>query len=315
MSRELDAMQFVLDLLTDGIITSAVQQIGHTPHDRITEDELPFVQVYSPIDENQEQTKRQPPGTLTIQLDILDVFGNSNVLRDAITALDDTFRIDNTFQGLVENAFITLRSVAERKNDERSVVGAVITVQIAEGLPEPNRISLLDFSDSTKFSIDASGLIENSTYVRGTVGIRKAASGATTTLSASAATFQSGFPLDLSNVKRLRFLNYVNPENSVQALFNMRLRLTNSSGTQSSEYKTTDLPGSGWHFSAYDLTDPVAELGGGVDLSAIERVDFDYLWAFFFAFVSQTYGLIAAELSYTTRDTGDNNGRGYDPGF
>ena len=64
--REIDAMQYILDLLTDGIITSAVQQIGHTPHDKVSESELPFVQVYSPINENQDQDLRQDPGVLTL---------------------------------------------------------------------------------------------------------------------------------------------------------------------------------------------------------------------------------------------------------
>jgi hypothetical protein len=307
MSRELDAMQFVLDLLTDGIITSAVQQIGFTPHDKITEPELPFVQVYSPIDENQEQTKRQPPGVLTIQLDILDVFGNSNVLRDAIAALDATFRIDNTFHGTVENAFITLRSVAERRNDERSVVGAVITVQIAEGFLDPGVTHVLDFSDASLFTLSAESVKVDSTAVFGAVGIQKVSSGALTSLTASS----PGFPKDLSGVHRLRWLTYKNPEN-IAGILQLRL----FSGGDFSLYGASGLSGAGWQSPAFDLDTPALIGGSGADLGDITAITMEYNWApFSSGFVSTTFGLIACDLFYTSRDTGLNNGRGYDPGL
>jgi hypothetical protein len=310
MSRELDAMQFVLDLLTDGIITSAVQQIGHTPHDRITEDELPFVQVYSPIDENQEQTKRQPPGVLTFQLDILDVFGNSNVLRTAIAALDETLRIDNTMQGLVENAFITLRSVAERKNDERSVVGAVITVQILEGTPEPVRTSILSFADSSLFEISGGSVIENSKTIDGAVGVRKTVGEATTTLSASDASGSLGFPMDLSALHRLRLRLYQDWHNLAANNFNLRLHTV--ANVDWSEYRTKSLSLHGWRGPAYDLDDPATFGGSGVDLSDVVTIQMKWAW-FPSTALSDTYGIIVLDLGYTQRDTGLTGG--YDPGF
>jgi hypothetical protein len=313
MSRELDAMQFVLDLLTDGIITSSVQQIGFTPHDKITEPELPFVQVYSPIDENQEQTKRQPPGVLTIQLDILDVFGNSDVLRDAIAALDATFRIDNTFHGLVDNAFITLRSVAERKNDERSVVGAVITVQIAEGLPEPSWTHLLDFSDANLFFKSDGILLENSKYIDGVIGVKKEAAEVQSLVYASGSTGMPGFDMDLSGVNRLRLLAYLNGDNTVVG--SLTLKLYTAPATDTSTFRYNGRGGHGWMFPSFDLNDPSNISGSGADLSSIQRIDIQINWGFFQAYISPTYGILLADLGYSQRDTGLNNSRGYDPGF
>jgi hypothetical protein len=313
--RETDAMQFILDLLTDGIITSAVQQIGFTPHDKVTETDLPFVQVYSPINENQQQEIRQDPGVLTFQLDIIDVRGRSNALRQAIAELDETLRIDKSWQGTVEKGFVTLRSVAERKVDERAVVGAVINLQIEEGLPEPNRVSLIDFSDVTKFSIDADALIENSTFVHGTIGIKKNATANQTVLTIEEGTAEFPFPLDLTVTNRVRFLTYVNPENSFFALFNFELKLGSDGGSRTSTYATTGLVGNGWSFPSYDLSDPRLTGGGGVDLSNVQAVQFLYNFNFFPAFVSTTYGILAADFGYYSRDTGLNNGRGYHPGF
>jgi hypothetical protein len=320
MSRELDAMQFVLDLLTDGIITSAVQQIGFTPHDKITEPELPFVQVYSPVEETQEQAVRQPPGVLTFQLDILDAFGNSDVLRDAIAALDETFRIDNTFQGIVKNAFITLRSVAERRADERSVVGAVVTVEIAEGAPNPNFTSVLVFDDETIFSTSAGIVKENSKYVAGVLGLRKIGlSGGgvdelVSSLTADSGTGYPGFPMDLSGTNRLRALVYVNSDNSVMG--SVQLRLHSSFNINYSTYNTNSLGGNGWQFPSFDLTDPVApDTGSGASLASIQVIEIRFGWTFFADYVSPTYGLLVGALGYVQRDTGDNNGRGVHPGF
>jgi hypothetical protein len=247
---------------------------------------------------------------LTFQLDILDVFGNGNVLRTAIAALDETLRIDNTMQGLVEDAFITLRSVAERKDDERSVVGAVITVQIEEGLPDPGLIHLLDFSDASKFSITAGSEIQDSTIVRGAVGIKKTLAGPTMSLTASSATGQSGFPIDLSDVKRLRYFTYRNPENQ-----NPPLTVQLATGLDFSNYETGLGGGIGWEFPSYDLSTPVLISGSGADLSDITAVSFLYNWGFFQDFVSTTFGILAADLAYHPRDTGDNAGRGYHSGF
>jgi hypothetical protein len=314
MSRELDAMQFVLDLLTDGIITSAVQQIGFTPHDKITEPELPFVQVYSPIDENQEQTKRQPPGVLTLQLDILDVFGNSNVLREAIASLDASFRIDNTMHGLAESSFITLRSVAERKNDERSVVGAVITVQIAEGYPDPGHTSIVTFDDEVIWFKSSGILLENSRYIGGVLGVKKDQTELLSIVSTNTAIGMPGFPMDLSVTNRLRLLAYFNSNNALG--WNLQIRLQSTINVNNSTFSTNSLSGHGWVFPSFDLTDPVSETGTGADLSAIEQIDIIVNWGFFFQeFVSPDYGILFADLGYSKRDTGLNNSRGYDPGF
>jgi hypothetical protein len=314
MSRELDAMQFVLDLLTDGIITSSVQQIGFTPHDKISEPELPFVQVYSPVDENTEQAKRQPPGVLTFQLDILDVFGNSNVLRDAIAALDDTFRIDDTFHGLVQDAFITLRSVAERKQDERSVVGAVVTVQIAEGFPEPDRVRVLLFDDESLFSVSAGALKENSQYINGVVGLQKIATEVETALAASNFTGYPGLPMDLSVTNRLRLLVYMDTQAAVRGPIPL-LRLHTDPGVSFSNYIASNRGGHGWLFPSFDLNDPQANVGGGVDLSNVVTIEIRFNWSFFASQTTPNFGILVADLGYTQRDTGDNAGRGYDPGF
>jgi hypothetical protein len=167
----------------------------------------------------------------------------------------------------------------------------------------------------TKFTIDADALIENSTFVHGTIGIKKNATAPLTTLSASASTGQSGFPLDLTVTNRVRFLTYVNPENSQFALLAFEMALSSSTGTAKSTYATTNLVGNGWSYPSYDLSDPRLTTGGGVDLSNVQAVEFLYNFNFFPAFVSTTYGILAADFGYYSRDTGLNNGRGYHPGF
>lgn len=317
MSRETDAMQFVLDLLTDGIITSQVQQIGHTPHGKVMESELPFVQVYSPITENQDEVQRQPAGTMQFQLEIIDVRSRSDALRSAIAELDITLRNDMTFKGILQKGFVTLRTVAERKGDERAIVGAIVTVRFSEGLIDPEGTHLIDFSDSTNFGQGVNDSLEDSRYVAGAIGMRRSSAGSSTfRLTASTAFSTPGMPFDVSGVSMLRLLMYINPlygDNVASFVFVLG---SDSNLVNSATYQPTPfIMGNGWREFVIDIDNPLSTTGTGLDKSNVARFDSEGNMFFRQSFSSSDYGVVFADFGYTQRDTGANNGRGYDPGF
>jgi hypothetical protein len=55
--------------------------------------------------------------------------------------------------------------------------------------------------------------------------------------------------------------------------------------------------------------------GSGVDLSDVVSISIIYNWGFLQSLTTPNFGILVADLGYTQRDTGDNAGRGYDPGF
>ena len=309
MSRETDAMQFVLDLLTDGILTSTTRQIGFTNPDKVPETDLPFVQAYAATAENQDQEERQPGSVLTFNVDIIDVFDQREKLADAITALDEALRIDKSFTGTQEKGFVSLRALAQRQVNERSVAGCVIEVRLSEGFPDPSFTSLFSFADSSLFTALAGSILEDSQYIAGMTGLQKVGTGTPLGMTISGA---AGFPLDLTVTNRLRVLSYVNPEYA-DTMTSQTIRIE-SSGSDFNNYTTTAIGVHGWSFPSYSLADPQNETGV-LDLSAVTLIRFNFNYLFTNAFNSENFGILVADCGYYARDTGDNAGRGYHPGF
>lgn len=325
MSVEHNVMQFVLNILRNGIVESgSTQQMGFTPHDQITASKLPFVQVYSPVIEAAEAVVQQP-GSMTVQVDILDVKGRNDEVRHQLQALEDTLNIDQTFQGLIAKGTVSARAVSERAAQERTYGGVTILVQfksgaidvVGEALPNSPTTQLLDMG-AANWSATAVQ-IEDSKRIRGGLGIRRdAASGSNIVLDASSATGQPGFPMDLSNAVtlRLRSLLYSDPEYS-NAIFAPTLTLFRDvaglNGGLFSPAEDAFVGFHGWRYSAIDhLATPDFVFGTGLgSRSVIEIVRFTWSMLFSTAFSSTQFGMILMGLGYHLRDTGVNAGSGY----
>ncbi len=169
-------MQFLLDVTSPVVEpTPQVRQIGFTPHDQVTESQLPFVQVYAPIIELTDEAE-QRPGILVLQIDIIDGKGTRQAREDTLEAFDQTLRLDPSFQGMVAKGFVSARTVAERGDLERTVAGITVTVQLSVGTtPDISSVDVLDFSDSTKYKTGSPifDALEDSRVVKGAVGARR----------------------------------------------------------------------------------------------------------------------------------------------
>ena len=324
MSRDTDAMQFVLDLLTDGIFTSTTRQIGFTPHDKITEDLLPFVQIYAPVASSSEQERVIEP-TLTFTLEIFDKAGSVEraAVGLALEELADNLRLDKSWGGTVQNGFVSDRTLANRVDLERTIGSLVMTVQLGFGTAPPSNItSHIDLSDSTKFIV-TNAQVGNSQFIKNALGVRKNTPGGNIIVEASAASGQSGFPIDLSAFHRVRLLSYISPAyadpdatGTSVGPADFSLQLLDAANVNGFAY--TPFPfvmGLGWVHFPFDLDNPTTTFGGGINLNNIGSVRF--VWNMFFSatFTSQEFGLIPLSFFTVSRDRGVNAGRGYNPGF
>ncbi len=181
LSVEENVMQFILDLLVDGIVLSGEnQRIGRTPPDKIPLDQLPTVQVFAPILDISEEAAQQP-GILTIGVEISDLAGRKAALRQALEALTTTLAIDSSFNGLIRKGFIAASAVAEVGDDKRVNASATIVCQLydkqSEGLlgvgANQSFVNLFSFADSSNFAA-SDAEIEDSQIVKGMMGLRRA---------------------------------------------------------------------------------------------------------------------------------------------
>jgi hypothetical protein len=157
--------------------------------------------------------------------------------------------------------------------------------------------------------------IEDSKTVSGVLGVRKDATAILTTVTASNASGAPGFPMNLSGIHRLRLQMYFDYESAFN-VFQLFLSLNTVSGVDSSTFVADGgRTGNGWLFPSFDLDDPSAVTGSGVDLSNVVSIGININFGFAQLFISDSYGILISDLGYTQRDTGSNNGRGYHPGF
>lgn len=326
MSIEQDVMQFVLDIMINGIVNTTKQQIGYTPHTKITEDDLNFIQVFTISTENEDEDE-PTPGLLTFQLELFQTAGKVNEIRTRLQALDETLRIDPSFNGLIQRGVITERAAAELPDDKRSIGVATIAVQFKEPDPiltsddtsQESMIRLVNFSNSATVS-NINSLIEDSQRMKNALGVRRnVASSGALQLAVTSGLQPARFPIDLTNLHRLRFLYYVNPEYA-DAMTSVALTCysdaARTNGDQFNPAEDTFIGTHGWRHVAYNIDlAPDFVFGSGWDRANTNA--FDWTWTMFFAaaFVSNDFGMIVANFGYHTRDSGGDVGSGFHPGY
>ncbi len=316
MSRDSVVMQYVLDLLTDGIYTTTTQQIGFSPHDEITEDKLPLVQAYLAVGENAEDDPRVTVGSTTFVVEIIDVKGKLADLSRAVDSLEREIRFDSSLKNEVEKAIVGSFVVRESGELERSLAQVTITAQYLDGILDPaNDVEVLPFDFVTQFETDAPNELEQATFGFGSIGFKKVEN-TTSPQVRSLVGINPNLPVDLSGIKALRLLFYVDRENAGRAdfsvLFGIDLALL-SSITDANQYFNT-VSRHGWNEILYDLENPDF-VAGTPDMSNIGEIRFNMRYTFQPTFVSTTFGIVFRRLGYSLRDQGDNAGRGQHPGF
>lgn len=314
MSLERNVMQFVLNLMSDGIVSAGDnRQIGLTPFDKISESQLPFAQVFAPIVEGTEEPS-QKPGTMTFQLQIIDVQGRKDQLRDALEALDYTLRVDSSFQNFVRKGFVSARAVAELGEDKRTVASATIVVEFYDQFRSGSLQGILPFNNLSRWAPDVNSAVEDSKLIQGAIGVRRV----TPSSSQIIIDVQQNLlgPIDLSSVHRLRTFLYLTP--TYAELPAMRLLLfvdaaaTNGASFTPASENLVHLS-NGWQFPIFKILEtPDLTFGTGIgDRSEVRLVRF--VWGMFFSadFSSTRFGLIITACGFYPRDTGVNVNSGY----
>lgn len=311
-TREQQVMQYLLDLLTDGIFTSATQRLGYAlPHDKVSDTMVPFVQVYAAVTDTQVADIRNPVGQATFTVDLFDVAGQAETLRHVLAALDIELRNDRHWRGMVQWGGLQLRAVAERPEDNRSYASANVTVQYEEGGGEPERVELCDFSTLDNFAAETSGIrTELSPYVVGCWGMQK-----TLTDAKPGVTYAFPSRIDLTGINRLRASTFINQEFAGITLGTVLLRLW-------SDYPNTDwaefvavgaIVGSGWLDLPYAIQLAPSSSAGTLDLSSVSHASFFLNHAFTSGATTQRALWLLFSLYHSARDTGSTGG--YAPGF
>ncbi len=319
MSRELTALTYLKDLAVRILSTTgspATGQIGITPHDKIVESDLPFVQVFSVDTENSDVTV-QGPGEMLVALEVIDKAGRKDVLRLVLEEFDRQVRVDQSLQGRAIKAVVTTRAVSERYKDDRTFAGATISVRFKEGFPDETTNSLTPFKNQGQFGI-TNGLKEESKRIAGCMGIRRdAASTASILVETSAAFF--GFPLDVTSVQRLRLLLYTIPGYS-NAITSVAMTLydevAKTNGAQFNPALDSFIGGHGWRERSFDIrATPDFTFGAGWNGTTIGLVEWAFPMFFSGSFTSLDYGLILCNFGYDQRDLGTGGISGVRPGF
>lgn len=313
MSLERDVMQFILDLLRDGIVkASANHQIGRTPFDKIDESKLPLVQVFAPIVEGTAETA-QRPGTMTFQLEIIDKIGRKEDLRRALEALDSTLRIDSSFHGLIRKGIIEARGVAELGEDKKTIASATIVCQLYEAVIEPPFTEVLDFRDSSKFIL-TNCAVEDSMIIGQSMGVRRVTPGTGSIViegSVNSGALPSPGGITLNKIERIRTALYLTPEYGPE-MDNLSLQLyvdnNLSNGGWFNPVTESFIGSNGWQYQIHSIqAAPDVTFGTGLgDRSVIRAIRFVWNMLFNASFSSTRFGLVLFKFGYTERDTGRN---------
>ncbi len=314
MSIERDVMQFLLDILTDGIVKSGTnQQIGRTPIDKITETQLPFVQVFAPVTDLSEDAAQQP-GTVTFVVEIVDVRGQKEAMRVVMEALDSTLRIDMSFKSLVKKGLVAARAVAEVGDDKRTLGSATIVCELYDriGLSGP----FTQILDTDVLGVVIEGQRQFSKIITGGIGVRRAIADPFADIQYRSPTVDD--PTDLSEVQRIRALTYTTPEYGRAGILKPALLIsTDVNFVNAAVYgavSENNRTGIGWRQDIYNLQEPPRSvLGAGVgDRSTITHISL--AWTMFpdaVTFTSIRFGLVWVACGYHQRDTGLNVNAGY----
>ncbi len=321
MSRQLTAMQYVLDLLTDGIYTTTTQNIGIIPHDEVTEDRLPLVMAFSPEAATADDDPRIMPGSFVFVVQIIDVKGKTDALQEAVDSLERALRSDSSMKGLVRSTRVEASIAAEVGKLDRSVAAATVTVDFPDVmLVEDADVELLKFDSISNYIKVGADLLQAGTLGGGSIGFKKGQLVSNPSVNSSSIFNPADMPFNLAGVKVVRLFVYQDRENSHDTVtprelsnFGFKIKLF-SSGPDSSEFLPKQTMRHGWNEVLFDLEDPTSELGT-LDLSNIIQINFIMNYSLSASLTSSTFGIVFRRFGYTPRDIGDNNGRGVHPGF
>ena len=345
MNRALEPMQFVLDLLSDGIIEASVGSpvrtfVGYKVPEEFKKGSLPFVQVFLlPISSTKPETDlTQSTGELTFQVEYHDSSAEQSALDAALfpgsptvdpdvafrpgidiqrvfDALAHTLGVDSTMRGLVANARVSASTVYVTNPEEPQ--GGLLTV-ICE-LAEDNRsewVEYVDFSATDKFApIVATAEIEDSLLIPNALGVKRIG-GIFSTVKADSAITPMLFPMDFTRARIMRLLLWQDKQASIAAV-NIEVRLGQRNGGNALVDYRRYLETRSWHGPmeiVFDVEDPFSTVGTPGDLDDVRAIEF--LTVNFGAVATTTFGLVLMQFGFYPRDRGLNtNGQGYQAGL
>lgn len=322
MSRTTEPMQYLLDLLTTGLLTSASQQLGKTPIANPPDSDFPLVEAFGPTIATPTADLVQSHGVLTFFLTITDVAKThatktQNDLQQLGDRLASSLSVDSTLRGLVEHCYIANREILEVADENNLVATFTVVCELAEE-QRTELIRLAPFEDVSKFvSVVQGGAIEQSAVIPRAVGFKRG-----TDIFARVrwdqvtdpASFPSG-RLDLTVTNFVRCVFYQNREAS-DATVNFEIRIGDyNGGSPLVDYRRYLQPRSfhGPQEIVFDLLSPFAVVGTPGGLDSVEAVSF--VSANFFAPATTTFGMIFMEFGYTARDIFQTGGHGVEPGL
>lgn len=327
MSRATDVMQYILDLLTDGILVSdaANRQLGFSLIEPLTDGQLPFVQAYAPVIVTPTADQIQSKGDLTFTLNVIDKAApDGNDLEKVADDLRMTLSVDSGLRGIGAHCFISDSFVdtVQFPND-KTILELTIVCEYLESNSQ-DFVDLADFTDVLKFSAVNSAVIGNSVTIKDGMNFGRDATN-NSMFTWDNASDPDGFTdgpggdeIDLSVTKNVRVVFYQRKEASDATTFSEIWigDVASFPGAQPTDYRRYVETRSfhGWNEFVFQLDSPFSTVGAPGGLSRTTSV----------AFVtfatnpppstdvgSTTY----THFGYMQRDVGDNAGHGVTPGI
>lgn len=343
--RQTRPMQYVLDLLTDGILVSAKQQIGFTPPDLAEVGELPFVMAY--IADGQGIAREtagltQGHGDLTFTVTVIHfslehidtrtglpgfAFVPTPDIRRVLDEIAHRLSIDHTMRGLVRHAFVSGSTVFTVDSTAPQEAQFVVTCELLEDNREDEWIDQITFTDPARFgTISSTFSFEQSTIMPKAIGCQRN-SGINAILRSDAVLnsidFSDAFPvpdfaedvLDFSVSNYVRVLLYQDQQ-AAAASVNVELRIgARNSGNQLNNYRRYLATRSwhGWREMIFRLDSPFSTVGSPPNLRDTKAIEL--ISANFGQPATTTFGMIWARLGYYQSDVGANLGLGSQGGL
>ncbi len=273
MSLESDIMDQLLVRL-DEIATLSSQRRGYTSHDRIVQEQsLPFGQVWNPVTTTEEFPFHEELGTLTFFVELIEVIGNSDVVRTNMEALTIELIRNPTLGGLVRHASVISRGVDERGIEELAIAQAVIECEFFADADETGDTLIVDIAGrASDFQLFLGTVTNADDQIPGAVGLGKSqATNVFALSSVNEAEFPNFFPLDITVFPAQFRVQIYLPKLYIDDAANFTVSY--GDGTNLAEYNFFNLA-HGWNELILDVSNPDDESPGPVDKSSIVQIVF-----------------------------------------
>lgn len=263
-SRAVEAMQFVLDRLEQSNY-GATRQRGYLDPIHIQEASgLPFVQVFQAETVDEAATFGDRPSALSFVVQIIDLPGQADSIRDALENLTQSLRedpeLDRSFR-------VTAHSVDEREDRDTAIGAATIEVTWQDEVLALGDTTIIDLVGNASGMRPPSQTFVDSEIIERAIGQIKTGSGVAD-MELESPGF-SEFPLDVSGLRFLRFLFYQRETSIFDSGGTGSFRIQLLSPSNTDEW-FVPLNGTGWLDFALDLANP--DVNGGADHSDIIRI-------------------------------------------